>query len=78
MFGQEQFSQLTATDADESNISMSLDGRTLAWQGVNEGEGDAADYSNFTVARFDLDELVASRSTFKLRRAGGVRTLAER
>ena len=64
VFGQEQFSQLTATSADESNVSMSLDGHTLAWQGVNEGEGDAPDFSNFTVANFDLMELAASLSTF--------------
>jgi len=64
VFGQEQFSQLTATDTDESNLSMSLDGHTLAWQGVNEGEDDAPDVSNFTVVDFDLSVPSFSRSTF--------------
>lgn len=60
VFGQLQFSQLTATKADESNLSMSLDGRTLAWQGVTE----ETDVSNFTVARFDLSVPATSRLTF--------------
>ena len=60
VFGQEQFSQLTATDADESNLSMSLDAQTLAWQGVNE----ETDISNFTVVTFDLSAPSFSRLTF--------------
>ena len=60
VFGQEQFSKLTATDADESNLSMSLDGRTLAWQGVNED----TDFSNFTVVDFDLSVPTFSLVTF--------------
>ena len=70
VFGQEQFSQLTATEADESNLSMSLDGKTLAWQGVNVGEGDAADFSNFTVVNFDLSVPSASQLTFNFGELG--------
>ena len=64
VFGQKQFSKLTVTDTDESNLSMSLDGKTLAWQGVLEGEDDAPDFSNFTVVNFDLSVPSVSRSTF--------------
>ena len=50
-FGIEQLVRLTQTEADESNISMSLDGKTHLWQGVD----DETELANFTLATIDID-----------------------
>ena len=57
--GLKQIVRLTQTEADESNISMSIDGKTHLWQGVDEESG----LGNFTLATIDLDSVTASTLT---------------